>query len=58
MQFIYKKKYISITKKNMVLELKSKCIILVRDKSFLKLTDQDWDLVHRVHLRGAFKVSA
>jgi 3-hydroxyacyl-CoA dehydrogenase/3a,7a,12a-trihydroxy-5b-cholest-24-enoyl-CoA hydratase len=30
---------------------------ILRDKSFLKLTDTDWDLVHRVHLRGAFKTT-
>lgn len=30
---------------------------ILRDKSFARLSEQDWDLVHRVHLRGAFKVS-
>ena len=25
--------------------------------SFAKMTDGDWDLVHRVHLRGSFKVT-
>ncbi|KAJ3033041.1 hypothetical protein HDV00_006826 [Rhizophlyctis rosea] len=30
---------------------------ILRDKSFTKMTDQDWDLVQRVHLRGTFKVS-
>ena len=30
---------------------------ILRDRSFARLSDQDWDLVHRVHLRGAFKVS-
>ena len=30
---------------------------ILRDRSFTKLTDADWDLVHRVHLRGAFKTT-
>ena len=25
--------------------------------SLAKMTDADWDLVHRVHLRGSFKVT-
>ncbi len=25
---------------------------ILRDKSFLKMSDEDWDLVMRVHLRG------
>jgi len=29
---------------------------ILRDKSILKLSDDDWDLVHKVHLKGAFKV--
>ena len=29
---------------------------ILRDKSIAKTTDNDWDLVHRVHLRGAFQV--
>ncbi|KAG2188495.1 hypothetical protein INT44_001249 [Umbelopsis vinacea] len=29
---------------------------ILRDKSFARMTDQDWDLVHRVHLRGTYKV--
>jgi multifunctional beta-oxidation protein len=29
---------------------------ILRDKSFSRMTDQDWDLVQRVHLRGTFKV--
>ncbi|RHZ44643.1 hypothetical protein Glove_714g6 [Diversispora epigaea] len=29
---------------------------ILRDKSFARMTDQDWDLVQRVHLRGTFKV--
>lgn len=28
---------------------------ILRDKSFIRMTDQDWDLVHRVHLRGTYK---
>ncbi|KAH9398769.1 hypothetical protein TYRP_018580 [Tyrophagus putrescentiae] len=27
---------------------------ILRDKSVPKMTDDDWDLVHRVHLRGSF----
>ena len=30
---------------------------ILRDRSFARISDLDWDLVHRVHLRGAFKVS-
>lgn len=30
---------------------------ILRDKSFAKMTEQDWDLVQAVHLRGAFQVS-
>jgi len=30
---------------------------ILRDASFQKMTDDDWDLVHKVHLRGAFKVT-
>ncbi|KAJ3039636.1 hypothetical protein HK097_002774, partial [Rhizophlyctis rosea] len=30
---------------------------ILRDKSFARMTDADWDLVYRVHLRGTFKVS-
>lgn len=30
---------------------------ILRDKSFSRLTDQDWDMVYRVHLRGTFKVT-
>ncbi|CAO3639563.1 unnamed protein product [Cunninghamella blakesleeana] len=29
---------------------------ILRDKSFARLTDADWDLVHKVHLRGTYKV--
>jgi (3R)-3-hydroxyacyl-CoA dehydrogenase / 3a,7a,12a-trihydroxy-5b-cholest-24-enoyl-CoA hydratase / enoyl-CoA hydratase 2 len=27
---------------------------ILRDKSFTKTSDLDWDLIHRVHLRGSF----
>lgn len=27
---------------------------ILRDKSFLNMTEQDWDLVHRIHLRAAY----
>ncbi|MFT7091274.1 MAG: 3-hydroxyacyl-CoA dehydrogenase/3a,7a,12a-trihydroxy-5b-cholest-24-enoyl-CoA hydratase [Candidatus Azotimanducaceae bacterium] len=30
---------------------------ILRDKSFHKMSDADWDLVYDVHLRGAYKVS-
>lgn len=30
---------------------------ILRDSSFAKMTDEDWDLVQRVHLGGAFKVT-
>lgn len=29
---------------------------ILRDKSFTKMSDQDWDLVYRVHLEGAYKL--
>ena len=30
---------------------------ILRDSSFAKMTDEDWDLLYRVHLLGAFKVT-
>lgn len=30
---------------------------ILRDRSFLRISDLDWDLIHRVHLRGAFLVT-
>lgn len=30
---------------------------ILRDKSFHKMTEEDWDLVYNVHVKGAFKVS-
>lgn len=30
---------------------------ILRDRSILKISDQDWDLVHDVHLKGSFKVT-
>ncbi|KND01081.1 uncharacterized protein SPPG_04173 [Spizellomyces punctatus DAOM BR117] len=30
---------------------------ILRDKSFARMTDADWDLVHRVHVRGSYKVA-
>lgn len=30
---------------------------ILRDRSFHKMTDDDWDLVYSVHLKGAYKVS-
>jgi 3-hydroxyacyl-CoA dehydrogenase/3a,7a,12a-trihydroxy-5b-cholest-24-enoyl-CoA hydratase len=29
---------------------------ILRDRSFARTSDLDWDLVHKVHLRGAFQV--
>ncbi|KAH6562464.1 hypothetical protein BASA62_009140 [Batrachochytrium salamandrivorans] len=30
---------------------------ILRDKTFGRMSEGDWDLVHRVHLRGSYKVS-
>src|SRR5690606_20128149 len=30
---------------------------ILRDKSFAKMSDQDWDLVYKVHVEGAYKVT-
>jgi 3-hydroxyacyl-CoA dehydrogenase/3a,7a,12a-trihydroxy-5b-cholest-24-enoyl-CoA hydratase len=30
---------------------------ILRDASFAKMTDEDWDLVYRVHLLGSYRVS-
>ncbi|KAK7067870.1 hypothetical protein SK128_015783 [Halocaridina rubra] len=30
---------------------------ILRDKSFARTSDTDWDMVHRVHLRGSFLVT-
>jgi 3-hydroxyacyl-CoA dehydrogenase/3a,7a,12a-trihydroxy-5b-cholest-24-enoyl-CoA hydratase len=30
---------------------------ILRDTSFKKLTDEDWDLIYRVHVRGGYKVT-
>ena len=30
---------------------------ILRDKSVVRMSDSDWDLVHRVHLKGAFKTT-
>ncbi|CAH1978141.1 unnamed protein product [Acanthoscelides obtectus] len=30
---------------------------ILRDKSLVKMTDQDWDLIHQVHVKGSFKTS-
>lgn len=30
---------------------------ILRDKSMLKMTDEDWDIIQRVHLRGSFQVT-
>ena len=31
---------------------------ILRDRTVAKTSDDDWDLVHRVHLRGAFQVTS
>ncbi|XP_069481665.1 peroxisomal multifunctional enzyme type 2 [Ambystoma mexicanum] len=30
---------------------------ILRDRSFARISDADWDIIHRVHLRGSFLVS-
>ncbi|EEB16259.1 estradiol 17 beta-dehydrogenase, putative [Pediculus humanus corporis] len=30
---------------------------ILRDKSFAKISDNDWDLIHQVHLKGSFKTT-
>ncbi|XP_050306233.1 peroxisomal multifunctional enzyme type 2-like isoform X2 [Anthonomus grandis grandis] len=30
---------------------------ILRDRSFPRISDQDWDLVHAVHLKGSFKTT-
>jgi len=30
---------------------------ILRDKTMLRMTDEDWDLIMRVHLRGSYKVT-
>ena len=30
---------------------------ILRDKSFHKMTDDDWDLIYRVHVKGSYKVA-
>ena len=30
---------------------------ILRDKSFAKMTDADWDLVQKVHVYGSYKVT-
>ncbi|XP_074851097.1 peroxisomal multifunctional enzyme type 2 [Carettochelys insculpta] len=30
---------------------------ILRDCSFVRITDEDWDIIHRVHLRGSFLVT-
>lgn len=30
---------------------------ILRDKSFARISDQDWDLIHNVHLKGSFKTT-
>jgi multifunctional beta-oxidation protein len=30
---------------------------ILRDKSFQRATDQDWDLIQKVHMRGIYKIA-
>ncbi|MFT4518434.1 MAG: NAD(P)-dependent dehydrogenase (short-subunit alcohol dehydrogenase family) [Halioglobus sp.] len=30
---------------------------ILRDSSFVKMTDEDWDLIYRVHVMGAYRVT-
>eukprot|EP01125_Pyxidicula_operculata_P001197 TRINITY_DN11135_c0_g1_i1.p1 TRINITY_DN11135_c0_g1~~TRINITY_DN11135_c0_g1_i1.p1 ORF type:complete len:428 (-),score=120.56 TRINITY_DN11135_c0_g1_i1:56-1339(-) len=30
---------------------------ILRDVSFAKMTDNDWDLIHKIHLRGSYSVT-
>lgn len=30
---------------------------ILRDVSFVKMKDEEWDLIHRVHVYGAYKVT-
>uniref|UniRef100_F6ZEV4 Peroxisomal multifunctional enzyme type 2 n=1 Tax=Ornithorhynchus anatinus TaxID=9258 RepID=F6ZEV4_ORNAN len=30
---------------------------ILRDRSFVRISDHDWDIIHRVHLRGSFQVT-
>ncbi|XP_067952015.1 peroxisomal multifunctional enzyme type 2-like [Watersipora subatra] len=30
---------------------------ILRDKSFARISDEDWDIIQKVHLKGAFKVT-
>ncbi|KAF1414105.1 Peroxisomal multifunctional enzyme type 2, partial [Spheniscus magellanicus] len=30
---------------------------ILRDRSFVRISDNDWDIIHRIHLRGSFVVT-
>ncbi|KAF1513127.1 Peroxisomal multifunctional enzyme type 2, partial [Eudyptes sclateri] len=30
---------------------------ILRDRSFVRISDDDWDIIHRIHLRGSFLVT-
>ncbi|NXJ10324.1 DHB4 enzyme, partial [Odontophorus gujanensis] len=32
-------------------------VIILRDRSFVRISDEDWDIIHRIHLRGSFLVT-
>ncbi|NXT51483.1 DHB4 enzyme, partial [Pluvianellus socialis] len=31
--------------------------LILRDRSFVRISDEDWDIIHRIHLRGSFLVT-
>uniref|UniRef100_A0A2K5Q3U3 Peroxisomal multifunctional enzyme type 2 n=1 Tax=Cebus imitator TaxID=2715852 RepID=A0A2K5Q3U3_CEBIM len=32
-------------------------MLILRDRSFARISDEDWDIIHRVHLWGSFQVT-
>ncbi|NXG37096.1 DHB4 enzyme, partial [Dromaius novaehollandiae] len=32
-------------------------LLILRDRSFVRISDEDWDIIHRIHLRGSFLVT-
>ncbi|NXH80559.1 DHB4 enzyme, partial [Edolisoma coerulescens] len=30
---------------------------ILRDRSFVRISDEDWDIIHKIHLRGSFLVT-
>ncbi|NWW70669.1 DHB4 enzyme, partial [Climacteris rufus] len=31
--------------------------VILRDRSFVRISDEDWDIIHKIHLRGSFLVT-